>query len=159
RMTYEVGVNIPMYPICSLEVPLVDNKNIPYIQGIDFNITGEGNIVWIAGGKSPGINPQTGQGNVYSIRYLYRAYHYVTDIINEVRQANVTEGGVRVPERMAYHAEIVREFIFHSQNRGDPKNASVSKTPQRAVQEPLDNIRPQAPITVDMTKFSEEPQN
>ena len=70
---------------------------------------------------------------------------------------NVTEGLARVPERLAYYAVIQREYIYHSQNRPDPKNQSASPTPQRAVQEPLDSIKGgPAAISVDMVNFSED---
>jgi hypothetical protein len=141
RMTYEVGPNVPMFPIIKLEVPIIDSRNIQYVEGLDYCIGSTGSINWLPGGSNPGIDPSTGKGRVYSIRYLYKAFHYVESIVNEVRQSNVTEGGVRIPERMAYHAVIVREYLYHTQNRGDPKNVSASTTPNRAVQEPLDSIK------------------
>jgi len=157
KMTYEVGPNVPMYPIIELEIPIVDNKNTQYIQGVDYCVSGDGNINWMDGGKNPGFDPQTGKGNIYSVRYLYKAFHYVIEIPKEVRMSNVTEGGARVPERMAYYAIIQREYIYHSQNRPDPKNQSQSATPQRAVQEPLDSIKPgPGSINVDMISIAED---
>ena len=157
KMTYEVGHNVPMFPIIELEVPIVDSRNIKYIQGLDFNIDSDGNICWLAGGKNPGIDPESGKGRVYSVRYLYKAFHYVISLPKEVRMTNITQGGVRGPERMAYYAVIQREFIYHSQQRGDPKNQSDSPTPQRAVQEPLDTLKPgPGAITVDMVNISED---
>ncbi len=157
KMTYEVGDNIPMFPILELDAPIIDSRNISYIQGLDFCITPDGNISWLQGGKNPNFDPETGKGRVYSIRYLYRAYWYVTSLPKEVRMTNITEGGARRPERMAYNAQIQREFVYHSQNRGDPKNQSASPTPGRAVQEPLDPIK-QGPgsISVDMINVSED---
>ena len=159
KMTYENAPNVPMFPIICLELPIIDSRNISYIEGLDYSLDANGNIIWLQGGKNPGIDPETGQGRVYSVRYLYKAFHYVVSLPKEVRMSNVTEGGARVAERMAYNAQIQREYVYHSQNRGDPKNTGPSKTAQKAVQEPLDNIKPNAPINVDMTKFSEEPQN
>lgn len=157
KMTFEIGDNVPMFPIISLEVPIIDSRNIQYTQGLDFCITGDGNIRWLSGGKSPGIDPETGKGRVYSVRYLYKAFHYVVSVPKEVRMSNVTEGGVRVPERMAYYAVIQREYIYHSQNRGDPKNTSNSPTSNRAVQEPLDTIKPgPGSISVDMVSITED---
>ncbi len=157
RMTYEVGHNTPMFPIVQLEVPIIDSRNISYIQGLDYQITPDGNICWLPGGKSPGIDPETGKGRVYSIRYLYKAFHYVISLPKEVRMTNITEGGVRTPERLAYYALIQREYIYHSQNRGDPKNTSNSPTKDRAVQEPLDTIKPgPGAISVDMVSISED---
>lgn len=157
KMTYEVGPNIPMFPIVALEVPIIDSRNISYVQGLDFCIDATGNINWLPGGSNPGIDPETGKGRVYSVRYLYKAFHYVISLPKEIRMTNVTTGGVRVPERLAYYAVIQREYVYHSSNRGDPKNVSQSTTPQRAVQEPLDNIRPQpGTISVDMVSFRED---
>lgn len=157
KMTYEVGENIPMFPIVEFEIPIIDSKNIQYTQGIDFCVNSNGNICWTAGGKNPGIDPETGKGRVYSVRYLYRAYHYIISLPKEVRMTNITTGGVRVPERLAYYAVIQREYIYHSQTRGDPKNQSASKAPQRAVQEPLDSIKPgPGAISVDMINVSED---
>jgi hypothetical protein len=157
KMTYEVGPNVTMFPVVELELPIIDSRNISYVQGLDFCIDALGNINWLPGGSNPGINPQTGKGRVYSIRYLYKAFHYVVSLPKEVRMTNVTEGGARVPERLAYYAVIQREYVWHSQNRGDPKNTSQSTTPNRAVQTPLDNIKPgPGAISVDMTSFAED---
>ena len=157
KMTYEVGPNVPMYPIIQLDAPIIDSRNIQYTQGLDFCVTSDGNINWMAGGNSPGIDPDTGKGRVYSIRYRYKAYWYIVSLPKEVRMSNVTEGGIRVPERMAYNAQIQREYVWHSQNRGDPKNVSASTTPNRAVQEPLDTIKPTpGAISVDLVNFNED---
>ncbi len=157
KMTFELGDNVPMFPIICLENPIIDSQNIQYTQGLDFCITDQGNIRWLSGGKSPGIDPETGKGRVYSVRYLYKAFHYIVSLPKEVRMTNITEGGVRVPERMAYYAVIQREYIYHSQNKGDPKNTTPSTTPNRAVQEPLDTIKPgPGSISVDMVSITED---
>lgn len=157
KMTYEVGPNVPMFPILQMEVPIVDSQNISYVQGLDYCISSDGNINWMDGGKNPGFDPQTGKGRVYSVRYLYKAFHYVISIPKEVRQTNITENGVRTPERLAYYAVIQREYVYHSVNRGDPKNTTASSTPNRAVQEPIDSIKPgPGSISVDMVAFSED---
>src|SRR5579863_3306138 len=75
QMSYEAGVdNIPMFPIVCLEMPITDSRNFEYIEGSDYCISKDGNIQWMAGGNNTGIDPDTGKGRVYSIRYLYRAY-------------------------------------------------------------------------------------
>lgn len=157
KMTYETSTNVPMFPIITLEIPIIDSRNISYVEGLDFCISGDGNINWLPGGSNPGIDPETGKGRVYSVRYLYKAFHYIVTIPKQVRMTNITSGGVRVPERLAYYAVIQREYVHHSQNRPDPKNQSASPTPNRAVQEPLDTIKPgPAAISVDMVNFSED---
>jgi len=157
KMTFELGDNVPMYPILCMELPIYDSRNIQYVQGLDFVITPKGNISWLPTGKNPGFDAASGLGRVYSVRYLYKAYHYCVSIPKEVRMAVVTLNGIRQPQRMAYNLQIQREYIWHSQNKGDPKNTTQSKTPDRAVQEPLGTVKPDASsIVVDMTPFKEE---
>ncbi len=155
KMDYEEGVpNVPMFPICQLEAPIIDSRNIEYIQGVDFNLTSDGNILWLPTGKNPGIDPDTGKGRIYSIRYLYKAFWYVTALPKEVRISNVFEGVTRNPERLPYHAVIVREYIFHNQNRGAPTNQLKSTTPKRVDAAPLESIDPAKPvINVDMRDY------
>lgn len=157
KMDYEDGVdNVPMFPICQLEAPIVDSRNTEYIQGVDFALTSDGNIRWLSGGKNPGIDPETGKGRIYTIRYLYKAYWYITALPKEVRITNVTEGGVRAPSRMPYYAVIVREYIFHNQNRGDVNNQLKSKTPKRVDKGPVESINSSKPvINVDMTDYED----
>lgn len=148
--------NIPMFPIAQLELPIVDSRNIQYKENVDFIITRDGNIRWIAGGKNPGIDPDTGKGRVYSIRYLYKAYWYITTLLKEVRVTNVTTNGQRKPERMPYHAIAVREYIYHNQNRGDQLNQNQSKDPKRVGAAPVEpKPRPNG-ITVDMSFIAED---
>jgi hypothetical protein len=147
--------NIPMYPIVSIEF-LIDSRNIEYKLGVDFCLTSEGSIRWEKGGKNPGIDPDTGKGRIYSIRYLYNAFWYVVSLPKEIRITNVTTNGVRSPERMPYYAEIVREYIYHNQNKGDQVNQLKSKTPGRVVEAPTESIDPANPvIPVDMSTITE----
>lgn len=149
--------NVPMFPIVQLEMPIVDSRNIEYTQGVDFAITADGNIRWLAGGKNPGIDPNTGKGRIYSVRYLYRAYWYITVLLKEVRVTNVTTDGVRAPERMPYHAIAVREYMYHNQNKGDKTNQLKSKDPKRVDKEPVQPVTHANPvIPVDMSTIGED---
>ena len=69
------SLNIPMFPIRVMDGPVIDSRGIQYKEGVDFTITDLGNIAWIQGARSPGIDPDTGAGRTYSIRYLYRAFY------------------------------------------------------------------------------------
>lgn len=124
------SVNVPMFPIRVMDGPVIDSRGLEYKQDIDFNIDNFGNIVWIQGRPNPGIDPDTGAGRTYSIRYLYRAFYYVTSLHREVRITNVTEGAVRRSERMPYFIQITREYIYHSINNSNelnkPKNPAVA---------------------------------
>lgn len=157
KMDYELGDNVPVFPIVKLEDNIVDSQNNEYRCGIDFNITPSGNIRWIDGAKNPGIDPDTGKGRIYSIRYLYKAYWYVVSLIKEVRVTNVTTGNVRGPERMPYYAMLVREYVYHNQNKGDDKNQLKSKDPKRVVSEPIEPLNPDKyVIPVDMSAIGDE---
>lgn len=158
KMDYEPNKdNIPMFPIVEMEGNIVDSRNIEYIQGVDFKITKSGNIRWVPGKKNPGIDPDTGLGRVYSMRYLYKAFWYVTSLPKEIRITNVSSGDTRKPERMAYHAVIVREYVYHNQNKGSETNQLESKTPERSVEKPSESINPNKfSVPVDMSAFGED---
>lgn len=157
EVDFEPGIdNQPMFPIVRMELPIVDSRNTEYTEGRDFTITQHGDIRWLPTGKNPGTDPLTSKGRVYSIRYLYRAYWYITALPKEVRVTNVTTNGERSTERMPYHAIAVREFIFHNQARGDKSNQIKSKEPQRADKAPVESINPAKPvISVDMTAIND----
>ena len=157
-MDYQSDVdNEPLFPICKLELPIVDSRGIQYSEGLDYQVTSEGNIRWLPGGKNPGTDPNTGRGRVYSVRYLYKAYYYIVALPKEVRITNVTVGGVRGPERMPYHAIVVREYIFHNQNRGDKLNQNKPKTPERATPPVEESINPNKYVVpVDMNTITDE---
>lgn len=160
QMSYEADIdNVPMFPIWEMDkgCPVIDSTGQEYVLGRDFCLTNGGNIRWSSTGKNPGIDPDTGKGRVYSIRYLYRAFWYVVALPKEVRITNVTTGGVRRPERMAEHAIIVREYIYHSQNRGNGTEALKAKDPNRAVTAPAETINVTGePVNIDMANFSDD---
>jgi|GEM_PF-1879697 len=158
EMDYEPGIdNEAKFAIVELALPIVDSRNIEYTENVDFSITCDGNVRWLDSGKNPGIDPTTGKGRIYSIRYRYKAYWYVTMIPKEVRVTNVTTDGIRSPERMAYHAVITREYMYHNQNKGDAVNQLESKDPKRAQSEPVRSITPNKfVVPVDMSAIGEE---
>lgn len=158
EIQYEDGFdNSALFPIIELEMPIIDSRNIEYIEGVDFCITEAGNIKWLSGGKNPGIDPNTGKGRIYTIRYLYKAYWYLTTILKEVRITNVTDmNGERKPERMPYHVVAQREYIFHSINKGSQTNQNPVKEPQRQVSKPVEPINPSKYVVpVDMSAIGD----
>ena len=159
QMTYEQDVdNITMFPIWEMDknCPVIDSQGTEYSLGRDFCITAGGNIRWTSGARNPGVDPDTGKGRVYSIRYLYRAFWYVVSLPKEVRVTNVTEGGVRRPERMPEHAIIVREYIFHNQNKGKGTELLTPKDPKRADAPPSEVVNVTGePVNIDITNFSD----
>lgn len=152
------SVGVPMFPIRKMDGPVIDSRGIEYKQNIDFNIDNWGNIAWIDGRPNPGIDENTGSGRTYSIRYLYRAFYYVTSLMREVRITNVTENGVRKPERMPYFIQVTREYIYHSINNSNelnkPKNPAVEN---RQVSAPISAINtPDGIVRVETTDIDFE---
>lgn len=125
----------PQFPICKVQM-LVDTNGIEYTQGKDFNITSDGNIAWVPGENNPGLNSETGKGNVYAIRYTYRAFWYISQLPNEIRITNITENGVRKPERMPYHAILLREYVYQNQLNAGLPAANPENQTNRTVSEP-----------------------
>ena len=148
--------NVTQFPVACVE-RLVDSRGVEYKQDTDFKITQEGNIRWLPG-RGPGIDPETGKGRVYSIRYLYTAHWYVVQLINEVRIGNVTEGNQRKEERMPYHAQVVREYVYY--NRQNTAKQADYKDPKedkkRTHPEPSFDAKPNTPfVRVNMTDIEE----
>lgn len=155
RMTYEADQdNRPMFPIVKVEM-ITDSRNQSYQEGVDFEVTCAGDIRWLSGGSSPGIDPDTKEGRVYSVRYLYKAFWYIVSLPKEVRMTNVTTGGLRSPERMPYHAVLQREYVYQQQINGGKNQPQEQKT-DRTREDPQDGIDPANPqIKVNMDLFDE----
>lgn len=154
----DTGPNVAMFPIVKMDGPITDSRNIEYIEGVDFHISKDGHVCWNPGGKNPGIDPDTGKGRIYSVRYLYKAYWYITVLPKEVRITNVTNAaGEREPQRAAYHAIAQREYIYHNQNKGNKTNQLVPKDPKRTVQEPQEAVNPaKYSVPVDMSSIGDD---
>lgn len=111
----ETGVDRLRYP-AERVILLVDTRGIQYTCGKDFAIVG-GNLSW---NKSPGIDPQTGHGRVYSIRYLYHPHWYVDRLVHEIRvthQINPMSGAKEMVQ-MPQCAAIQREYVFRNKDQG-----------------------------------------
>jgi hypothetical protein len=155
KMTYNPnGTDQAQFPITCVEY-LEDSQGIEYIAGRHFKVNSSGNIEWLPGQKNPGIDPDTGKGRVYSIRYLYNAHYYILSIPNELRVGRVTEGGIRKTARMPYYAVVQREYVYHNQvNSQKPEN--TEKKTKRTKEKP-DEIAPSyTPIKVNMNIVDDE---
>ncbi|HLD91702.1 MAG TPA: hypothetical protein VI911_11945 [Patescibacteria group bacterium] len=133
---------------------LIDSQNIEYIYNVDFTTDQYGNIQWISGNRNPGIDISTGKGRVYSIRYTYLAYWYVSQLINEIR---VTNDGVN-PVRLPYQCMIQREYVYHNAIRKATENINSTKEqPKSRTQvKPDDSLDPNKyDVKVDMGQFEE----
>ena len=130
------------FPALKVEF-LMDSNGIEYTQGIDFTLTCDGFIKWINPIKTPGIDPDTGKGRVYSVRYLYNAHWYIASLLNEVRVTRVTENGVNKTARMPYSAMIQREYVYFNQQNGDNAEAKNKISNKKRLNEkPIESANP-----------------
>lgn len=133
---------------------LTDSQGIEYAEGRHFKVTKDGNIKWLSGAKNPGIDPETGKGRIYSVRYQYTAFWYIQQLINEIRITNTdtAEDAARLP----YHAVIQREYVYHNRNRGDKVDTNKKTETPRTNEEPVESTEPNEPqVKVDIRNFSE----
>ena len=146
------GVDILQFPVLCVD-SVVDSNNKRYKQGVDFKITKDGNIKWIKGKNNPGIDPDTGKGRVYGIRYTYSAFWYIQRLINEIRITN--KGTNKEPTRMPYHAVIQREYVYHNVLKNNPENKVEGKENKRTGPEPVESIDPNKyEVKVDIRDFN-----
>lgn len=155
RMEYSVtGLDIPMFPIEKMEF-LQDSQGKEYFEGLDFKITPDGNIKWLQSGSNPGVDLDTGKGRVYSIRYLYRAFFYVTQLVNEVRITNTTKDSERSPERLPYQVVLVREYVYHNQNNSQTSELKPEDA-KRTIEAPRSlEIPSRIKVKVNMDDFED----
>ena len=148
------GEDFLQFPALCVE-SVIDASNNRYVQGRHFKITKDGNIKWIKGRKNPGIDPDTGKGRVYAIRYTYSAFWYIQRLINEIRITN--EGTNKEPTRMPYHAVIQREYVYHNKLRGEAKEGTKTEEnhDSRTNPEPEESLDPNKyEVKVDIRDFS-----
>lgn len=143
--------NRPMFPICKMQ-SIIDSLGNSFREGIDYEITLQGDIRWLSGGQNPGHDTDNGKGRVYAIRYLYKAHWYIIQLPNEVRITNTTDGEVRQPQRMANHVVIQREYVY----RSSQNDSSESNNNPRKVDAPIERIKQPDDIRVNMNSFSED---
>lgn len=143
------GVDFLQYPVNCVSF-LIDSENKEYKQNVDFKITKDGNIKWKD--KNPGIDPETGKGRVYSVRYTYLAFWYVSQLLNEIRITN--RGTKDEPVRLPYQVMVQREYVYHNKNRSDKTELESQSHDERTNPEPDENIDPnQHDIKVDTRNF------
>lgn len=145
------GTDFLQFPAKCVE-HLIDSRGIEYQQGKHFSVDNDGNISWNGGKNNPGVDPDTGKGRIYSIRYQYIAFWYVQRLINEIRITN--DGNSDSPNRMPYHAVIQREYVYHQKIRNKVQAIDNAKEDKRTVKEPIEPVaKKTAEINVDVKDF------
>ena len=106
---------------------LVDSAGTRYGPE-DFAVV-EGQVVWKA--RRPPVDPDTGRGAVYAVRYLYRPFWYVDRLMHETRvvQQENPVTGERVTVRMPQSAVIQREYVFQNETEDPAPDPGPRRAP------------------------------
>lgn len=123
---HESGIDRLKFPVCDV-VSIKDNAGITYKQDDDF-IVANGVIKWIGRQPAmsldvgPGFNRQgTTKGAVCSVRYTYRPWWYVGQMMHEIRVSQLTETSKgRHIERMPQSVLLHREYVALSKDQQTP---------------------------------------
>ncbi len=76
-----------------------------------------GQIVWV--GAQPGFDAARNKGTIFSVRYEYRPYFYVTRMMHETRVAQVDTPLERKVLRMPQAFLLTREFSFEKEDKDE----------------------------------------
>lgn len=119
------GVDRLIFPVVSV-VDLMDSHGKRYKEGVHFEVKG-GQLHWFPN-QGPGVDPATGKGTVCAIRFNYRPFWYVKNLVHEVRvcQAEDEFTGERTVQRMPQQAVLQREYQFQKE-----QNDSLAASPEK----------------------------
>lgn len=120
------GVDKLSYPIEKV-IDIMDSTGRRY--GVQDYIIVDHKLKWV--GAAPGIDPETGKGRIFAIRYHYRPYWYVDRMIHQLRFCLVDNPvtGNRDMMRMPQAILAKREFLYENQDN-DPRSADTDKSRQ-----------------------------
>jgi len=157
RVDYDFGedskAQFPIKKVVSLNISTGEEL----VNGVDFLVTQDGDIRWIAGGRNPGLNPNTQTGLPFSIRYLYTPFFYISALPHELRlTSSIVSDGVNDTVRLPYFLDVLREYLYQDQtNNGRPNNPpsqSLNREPER----PSAPITGHSPIKVSISDIMNE---
>lgn len=119
---HDSGIDRFKYPVEKVSI-LVDAAGVRYTEGDDFKVKA-GAVEWLGTRPTPQLDvgplPSSTRGSVCSIRYLYRPYWYVGQILHELRVSQVSADGTRTIERMPQAAVLHREYVSLTRNQNEP---------------------------------------
>lgn len=121
------------FPVVAVD-DVIDANGKRY-GGDDFQISPEGQIVWV--GARPGYDAQLDRGVIYSIRYTYRPFYVVDRLIHQIRIAQVETPLERKTIRMPQSFVLMREYVGEREEKDDqapnPESQAQQKGPRQGV--------------------------
>lgn len=126
---HETGMERLSFPAVRFLLPIVDWRGEKYIQGVDFTIDANGQVVW--GARRPVPDLDHDKGAVLSLRYMYRPYWLLARKMHDIRISLKEDfmSNDRKLIRMPVEALLNREFLYLNQSQ-DPEAVSGDKTRQ-----------------------------
>lgn len=125
------------YPVETVQ-QLVDSRGETYRQDIDFRVAA-GQLQWVGAGLSgrrPVAEDPAGQP-VCAVRYLYRPYWYVGQLVHEIRVSQVSGVDGRALQRMPQNAVLHREYVAQTRDQQEPGTPGVDADALRTVLAPM----------------------
>lgn len=103
------------YPIKNLEYAssITDGVQKFYTVGVDFNITPDGDIQWIAG-KEPKYSNELERGEVVGYAYFANPTYVVMQTLRELRITQEMVNGVKQAKRLPQQVLVKRDFMVGS---------------------------------------------
>jgi hypothetical protein len=131
------GVDRLKYPVVEV-VRLVDNAGIVYQEGDDF-VVQQGLIKWVGRQPVPLTGTDSDRGAICAIRYTYRPYWYVGQLMHELRVTQITGDTGRHTEKMPQQILAHREYVAQTKDQQPPGSAGtgVDADMMRTVMSPM----------------------
>lgn len=120
------GIDKLTYRAQQVEDPITDANGRQYTSA-DYRIE-NGNLVWTSDNR-PGFDATINKGTIYSVRYLYSPYFYVSRIMHEIRIAHRTDfvTGERKSLRAPYAALLSREYYLYKEQRNEGQSSEDTR--------------------------------
>lgn len=123
RVEYnQTGRDRLQFPVKSVD-KLVDASGEEFKQGVDFDISEAGWIVW-TGPKRPGYDLSIDSGIIYSVNYYCTPSFSVIALPHQLRVTQSIENGIAVQKRFQQLAVVRKDFVLHGDGNG-PRDGQV----------------------------------
>ena len=81
-----------------------------YAQGVDFNLSATGNIVWVPG-RQPHFDAQSAHGEVLTWSFYAAPVYLVVQLLRELRITQEMLDGVKTPRKLPQQILVRRDFL------------------------------------------------
>lgn len=119
---HQTGHDRLKYPVEQVE-QLVDSRGERYQQDLDFRVV-NGQLLWtgpgLSGRRPTDLTVTSDTGVICSVRYLYRPWWYVGQLVHEIRVSQVTGTDGREVSRLPQLAVLHREYVATTRDQQTP---------------------------------------